>query len=69
MVEPVDPSTSSGTGTAVSTGSTSEACSARHAVGVGTAHLTVLEQWLGNGGHHLARLSERVDDHELVDAV
>jgi alkylation response protein AidB-like acyl-CoA dehydrogenase len=42
---------------------------AEYAVGVGTAHLTVLEQWLGNGPHHLARLSERVDDHSLVEAV
>lgn len=42
---------------------------AEYAVGVGTAHLTVLEQWLGNGGHHLTRLAARVDDHDLVDAV
>lgn len=42
---------------------------AEYAVGVGTAHLTVLEQWLGNGGHHLTRLAARVDDHGLVDAV
>lgn len=42
---------------------------AEYAVGVGTAHLTVLEQWLGNAGHHLGRLAARVDDHELVDAV
>ncbi|NYE37210.1 hypothetical protein F4692_002343 [Nocardioides cavernae] len=42
---------------------------AEYAVGVGTAHLTVLEQWLGNGGHHLTRLAGRVDDHDLVDAV
>ncbi|WP_210504351.1 acyl-CoA dehydrogenase family protein [Nocardioides xinjiangensis] len=42
---------------------------AEYAVGVGTAHLAVLEQWLGNGPHHLARLAGRVDDHELVDAL
>lgn len=42
---------------------------AEYAVGVGTAHLEVLEQWLGNGGHHLMRLAARVDDHDLVDAV
>ncbi|SEC49454.1 hypothetical protein SAMN04489844_2400 [Nocardioides exalbidus] len=42
---------------------------AEYAVGVGTAHLTVLEQWLGNGSHHLTRLAARVDDHELVEAL
>ncbi|MCY4725150.1 acyl-CoA/acyl-ACP dehydrogenase [Nocardioides sp. STR2] len=42
---------------------------AEYAVGVGTAHLTVLEQWLGNAGHHLTRLASRVTDHEMVDAV
>ena len=42
---------------------------AEYAVGVGTAHLTVLEQWLGNAGHHLTRLATRVTDHEMVDAV
>ena len=42
---------------------------AEYAVGVGTAHLTVLDQWLGNALHHLSRLSERVDDHELVEAL
>ncbi|MDZ5662925.1 acyl-CoA dehydrogenase [Nocardioides sp. S-58] len=42
---------------------------AEYAVGVGTAHLTVLEQWLGNHTHHLSRLAGRVDDHELVEAV
>jgi alkylation response protein AidB-like acyl-CoA dehydrogenase len=42
---------------------------AEYAVGVGTAHLTVLEQWLGNAGHHLTRLAARVTDHEMVDAV
>ncbi|GAA1926605.1 acyl-CoA dehydrogenase family protein [Nocardioides hwasunensis] len=45
------------------------AMTAEYSVGVGTAHLTVLEQWLGNAGHHLTRLSERVDDHELVEAI
>ncbi len=42
---------------------------AEYAVGVGTAHLEVLDQWLGNGPHHLRRLSERVTDHELVEAL
>ena len=42
---------------------------AEYAVGVGTAHLTVLDQWLGNAGHHLTRLSERVTDHDLVEAL
>ncbi len=42
---------------------------AEYAVGVGTAHLEVLEQWLGNGGHHLTRLASRVDEHDLVDAL
>lgn len=42
---------------------------AEFAVGVGTAHLEVLDQWLGNGPHHLRRLSERVTDHDLVEAL
>jgi alkylation response protein AidB-like acyl-CoA dehydrogenase len=42
---------------------------AEYAVGVGTAHLTVLEQWLGNAGHHHTRLAARVTEHEMVDAV
>jgi hypothetical protein len=42
---------------------------AEYAVGVGTAHLAVLDQWLGNGPHHLARLSARVGDHDLVEAL
>jgi alkylation response protein AidB-like acyl-CoA dehydrogenase len=42
---------------------------AEYAVGVGTAHLEVLDQWLGNGPHHLRRLSERVTDHDLVEAL
>jgi len=42
---------------------------AEYAVGVGTAHLAVLEQWLGNADHHLARLADRVTDHEMVEAV
>ncbi len=42
---------------------------AEYAVGVGTAHLAVLDQWLGNGPHHLHRLAERVTDHELVEAL
>jgi hypothetical protein len=27
----------------------------------------VLEQWLGNAGHHLTRLAARVTDHDLVE--
>lgn len=42
---------------------------AEYAVGVGTAHLEVLDQWLGNAGHHLTRLAARVDDHDLVEAL
>ena len=42
---------------------------AEYAVGVGTAHLEVLDQWLGNAPHHLARLSGRVTDHDLVEAL
>lgn len=45
------------------------AMTAEYAVGVGTAHLEVLEQWLGNRSHHLSRLASRVDGHETVDAV
>jgi alkylation response protein AidB-like acyl-CoA dehydrogenase len=42
---------------------------AEYAVGVGTAHLEVLDQWLGNGPHHLGRLASRVTDHQLVEAL
>lgn len=42
---------------------------AEYAVGVGTAHLEVLDQWLGNGHHHLTRLAGRVDGHKMVDAL
>ena len=42
---------------------------AEYAVGVGTAHLEVLDQWLGNAGHHLTRLAGRVTDHDLVEAL
>ncbi len=45
------------------------AMTAEYSVGVGTAHLVVLEQWLGNGHHHLTRLSGRVTDHEMVEAL
>lgn len=45
------------------------AMTAEYAVGVGTAHLEVLDQWLGNAHHHLARLSGRVTDHDLVEAI
>ena len=33
------------------------------------AHLEVLDQWLGNTHHHLTRLSARVTDHDLVEAL
>ena len=42
---------------------------AEYAVGVGTAHLAVLDQWLGNASHHLSRLSARVREHEMVEAL
>jgi hypothetical protein len=42
---------------------------AEYAVGVGTAHLEVLDQWLGNAPHHLGRLSGRVTDHGLVEVL
>ena len=42
---------------------------AEYAVGVGTAHLIVLDQWLGNAHHHLTRLAERVGEHEMVEAL
>lgn len=42
---------------------------AEYAVGVGTAHLLVLDQWLGNGHHHLSRLAGRVTDHDRVEAL
>lgn len=42
---------------------------AEYAVGVGTAHLEVLDQWLGNAPHHLSRLAGRVTDHDLVEAL
>ncbi len=42
---------------------------AEYAVGVGTAHLEVLDQWLGNAPHHLGRLAKRVTDHDLVEAL
>ena len=45
------------------------AMTAEYAVGVGTAHLEVLDQWLGNAHHHLTRLAARVTDHELVEAL
>jgi alkylation response protein AidB-like acyl-CoA dehydrogenase len=43
------------------------AMTAEYSVGVATAHLTALEQLLGSGGHHLGRLSSRLEDHEDVD--
>jgi alkylation response protein AidB-like acyl-CoA dehydrogenase len=38
-------------------------------VGVGTAHLGVLELWLGGAQHHLTRLADRVTDHGEVEAL
>ena len=45
------------------------AMTAEYSVGVGTAHLEVLDQWLGNAHHHLSRLCGRVGDHSLVEAL
>lgn len=45
------------------------AMTAEYAVGVGTAHLAMLEQWLGSAQHHLTRLAERVGDHDEVAAL
>ncbi|PUA81725.1 acyl-CoA dehydrogenase family protein [Nocardioides currus] len=45
------------------------AMTAEYSVGVGTAHLAVLEQWLGGAQHHLTRLSARVGDHGAVEAL
>jgi hypothetical protein len=39
------------------------------AVGVGTAHLGMLELWLGGAQHHLTRLADRVTDHGEVEAL
>ena len=45
------------------------AMTAEYSVGVGTAHLGVLEQWLGGAQHHLTRLAARVTDHGEVEAL
>lgn len=45
------------------------AMTAEYSVGVGTAHLAVLDQWLGGAQHHLTRLSSRVTDHTSVEAL
>ncbi|MEO5664605.1 MAG: acyl-CoA dehydrogenase family protein, partial [Nocardioides sp.] len=45
------------------------AMTAEYSVGVGTAHLAVLEQWLGGAQHHLTRLAGRVADHGEIDAL
>lgn len=45
------------------------AMTAEYFVGVGTAHLAVLEQWLGGAQHHLTRLADRVADHGEIDAL
>ena len=45
------------------------AMTAEYSVGVGTAHLGVLELWLGGAQHHLTRLSDRVTDHDEIEAL
>jgi alkylation response protein AidB-like acyl-CoA dehydrogenase len=45
------------------------AMTAEFSVGVRSAHLAVLEQWLGGAQHHLTRLSATVADHETVEAL
>ena len=45
------------------------AMTAEYSVGVGTAHLDVLGQWLGGAQHHLTRLADRVADHDEVEAL
>lgn len=45
------------------------AMTAEYSVGVGTAHLAVLELWLGGAQHHLTRLADRVADHGEIDAL
>ncbi|QIK75426.1 acyl-CoA dehydrogenase family protein [Nocardioides piscis] len=45
------------------------AMTAEYAVGVGTAHLAALGQWLGGTHHHLTRLGGRVRDHGEVEAL
>jgi alkylation response protein AidB-like acyl-CoA dehydrogenase len=42
---------------------------AEYPVGHYTSHLTALEHWLGDGRHHLARLSATVGDHADVDPI
>ena len=43
------------------------AMTAEYRVGSLTSHLTALDHLLGDGNHHLARLSAGVDDHEEFD--
>ena len=45
------------------------AMTAEYSVGVGSAHLEVLEQWLGGAQHHLTRLADRVSEHGAVEAL
>ena len=45
------------------------AMTAEYSVGVRTAHLAVLEQWLGSAQHHLGRLASRVTEHPEVEAL
>jgi len=45
------------------------AMTAEFPVGVGTAHLGMLELWLGGAQHHLTRLADRVTDHGRVEVL
>ncbi|CAA9373326.1 MAG: Acyl-CoA dehydrogenase family protein [uncultured Nocardioides sp.] len=45
------------------------AMTAEYSVGVRSAHLAVLEQWLGGAQHHLSRLAASVTEHETVEAL
>lgn len=45
------------------------AMTAEYSVGVGTAHLGVLDLWLGGAQHHLTRLAARVTEHGAVEAL
>ena len=45
------------------------AMTAEYSVGVRTAHLAMLEQWLGGAQHHLTRLAATVSEHKTVEAL
>ena len=45
------------------------AMTAEYSVGVRSAHLAILEQWLGGAQHHLTRLAAAVTDHDTVEAL